>query len=243
MRLEGHETLNLISAYVGLREIFSDYSRLAGQPHVTTRMRQYYVDLGNAFGAPLVPPRRLLEDAVDRLLSEGRGQDARRAYAELVSGYGAPADDAALMARIAEVEKGPKPAETVEGLLKTPFPSPEQARPFLGEWVGSLWMMRGQPRNNNVTLRIRVEGGLVIGETRHADAPPDRAGWIPVDYLRVTPEGLTWGRLNGMQPRGVMLWEGVLRGDTLSGKGRWGGIVVANPPGFDPGFSFVRVSK
>jgi hypothetical protein len=243
MRLEGHETLFMISTYLGLREIFSDYSRLTAVQKPVTQMLPHYDQVSAAFGAPLVPPRRLLRDAMEDLLMEGRGADARRAFELLVTGYGTPSDHAELSTRIAEVERQPPPAETVEALLKTPFPSPAEAKPYLGEWVGGIWIKPDQPRRNNLTLRIRVENGEVIAETKHHDAPPELAGWLPVDYLRVTPQGLTWGRLNGMRPRGLMLWEGTLTGDTLAGKGRWGGVVFAGGPATDPGFSLVRTSK
>jgi len=60
----------------------------------------------------------------------------------------------------------------------------------------------------------------------------------------VTPNGLSFGNMNGMRPRGVVLNEGTLRGDTLSGRQRWGGITFNDIPGapkMEPGFSFVRV--
>ncbi|HTM24600.1 MAG TPA: alpha/beta hydrolase-fold protein [Vicinamibacterales bacterium] len=243
MRLEGHETVYMIAAYQGLREIFADYSRLAASAKPGTQMISHYDEVSAGFGAMLVPPRRLLVDAMSDLISEGRGAQARAAYDLLVAGYGAPPDGADWSARIADAERQPAPAETVEGLLKTPFPTPEEVRPFLGEWMGSIWMTAAQPRRNNITLRIRVENGRVIGETRNADAPPEMSGWIRVDYLRVTQNGLTWGRLNGMRPRGVMLWEGTLQGITLSGTGRWGGIAVTDPPGTERGFSFTRTVR
>jgi hypothetical protein len=62
----------------------------------------------------------------------------------------------------------------------------------------------------------------------------------------VTPTGLTFGFMNGMRPRGVVLYEGPLRGDTLSGKSRWGGINFKYPERADapdPGFSFTRVRR
>jgi hypothetical protein len=241
MRLEGHETLLMITMYQGLREIFSNYSRLTAQQKRSTEMLGHYVAVSESFGAPMVPPRQLIRDAMDDLISEGRGPAARAALDALVAGYGAPSDSADLAGEIAEVERAPAPTETVEQLLKTPFPSPAQVKPFLGEWVGSIWVKADQPRTNNITLRIRVENGRVVAETKNKDAPPEMSGWKPVDYLSVTAKGLTYGRLNGMRPRGVMLWEGVLKGDTLAGKGRWGGVVVNDP--FDPAFSFVRVPE
>ena len=44
------------------------------------------------------------------------------------------------------------------------------------------------------------------------------------EYLKITPQGLTYGFMNGMRPRAMNLFEGTLTGDTLSGKKRFGGI-------------------
>src|SRR5262249_60191405 len=116
-------------------------------------------------GAPVPPPKRVLQDVVEDLLIEGRGAAAREVYNTLVSGYGAPADSGKLLAQIAEVERQPPPTETVESLLATPFPTPEEARPYLGEWVGDISMKPDAPRTGSATLRIRVEDGRVIGES------------------------------------------------------------------------------
>jgi hypothetical protein len=66
------------------------------------------------------------------------------------------------------------------------------------------------------------------------------------EYLKITSKGLTWGFMNGMRPRGVILFEGVLEGDTLAGKSRFGGIDFRRPDGSpapSPSFSFKRVRK
>jgi hypothetical protein len=44
------------------------------------------------------------------------------------------------------------------------------------------------------------------------------------EYLRVTQDGITWGNMNGMRPRGVILFEAKRDGETLAGQTRWGGI-------------------
>lgn len=52
--------------------------------------------------------------------------------------------------------------------------------------------------------------------------------------------------MNGIRPRGVILYEGKLEGDTLSGKSRFGGINFKRPDGSPPqslSFSFKRVRK
>jgi len=227
--LEMHETMQMLGAYLGLREVFRDYSRMAAPFSPTTATLPYYEKLAGTFGATLIPPRRLVANVVEDLLMEGRGAAARDAYALLVRGYGPPEDAQHLLAQIAEVEKRPPPKETVEGLLATPFPTPEEAKPFLGTWVGETWHNADEPHHPQ-TLRIAVENGRVVGETVYPDAPPEYRvqGW---EYFRVTPEGMTWGKMNGMRPRGVILYEATRKGDTLTGQSRFGGIDFRRPDG------------
>ena len=235
----------LLAAYLGLRDVFSDYSRLSAPESPTSRILPYYATVSASLGASLVPPQRVVRDVLDDAVMEGNGAIAREAYDLLVSGYGAPADGSELTARISDLEKLPPPAETVEGLLATPFPTADELRPYLGDWVGDQWMKPEQPRTHRLTLRFRVEAGKAIGELLDPEAPPD-SRLRRVDYLRVTPTGLTYGIMNGMRPRGVVLYEGTLSGgDTLSGKSRFGGIRFEYPPEarVDPGFAFRRVIK
>ena len=132
----------------------------------------------------------------------------------------------------------------MEGLLATPFPTPEEARAFIGDWVGDVWMGPDEPRTGKTTLRIRVVDGRVIGETIRRTPEGERVQGL--QYLRITPQGMTWGNMNGMRPRGVNLFEGTLNGDTLAGTVRFGGINFRRPDGSAPeplNFSFKRVGK
>jgi hypothetical protein len=235
----------MIGMYLGLREAFSDYSLLAAPVSPTTSILGYYAKISESLGALVVPPRKLLVNLIEDLLMEGRGAAAREGYNLLASSYGSPTDAAGLLARITEVERRPPPTETVEGLLATPFPTPDEARPYLGEWVGDSWIKLEQPRTGALILRIRVEDGRVIGETINTKAPLEYrvTRW---QYLKITPTGMTWGFMNGMRPRGVVLFEGTLEGDTLSGTSRFGGIDFRMPDGSSPAspsFSFKRVGK
>jgi hypothetical protein len=205
----------------------------------------YYAKVGAALGANVIPPRKLLQNVVEDLLMEGRGAAARGAYATLVSGYGAPADSARLLAEIAEVERRPPPTETVEGLLATPFPTPEETRAYVGDWVGDVWMNPEETRTGRQTLRIKIVEGRVVGELVHHPAPGVEAV-TPLTYLQVTAKGLTYGFMNGMRPRGMNLFEGTLKGDTLSGKVRFGGIDFRPPEGLlhkPLYFSFKRADR
>jgi predicted alpha/beta superfamily hydrolase len=244
-QLEGHETMQMLGAYLGLRQVFRDYSRLSAPVSPTTGILPYYAKVSASLGAPVLPPRTVLKNVVDDLLTEGQGAAARKAYKTLVSGYGAPGNNADLLAQIAEVESRPPPTETVEGLLATPFPKPEEVRSFTGEWIGDLWMNPDEPRTGRETLRIKVEDGYIVGETIHRR--PGQADLIERwTYLKITPQGITWGFMNGMRPRGMVLFEAKLDGDTLAGSQRFGGINFKLPDGSSPPplyFSFKHVTR
>lgn len=241
---ESHESIGMIGMYFGLREAFCDYSMLAAPVSPTTSILPYYTKISASLGASVIPPRKLLQNVVEDLLMEGRGAAARETYNTLVFGYGAPAESAKLLDQIAEVERRPPPTETVEGLLSTPFPTPDEARAFIGDWVGDVWMGPDAPRTGKTILRISVIDGRVIGESirRTPEGEERRQRW---QYLKITPQGMTWGNMNGMRPRGVNLFEGRLKGDTLAGTVRFGGIDFS-PDGSAPEplhFSFKRVRK
>ena len=94
-------------------------------------------------------------------------------------------------------------------------------------------------------LRIRVVDGQIIGETiyRTPDGGERVQRW---EYLKITPQGMTWGNMNGMRPRGVNLFEGTLKDDSLTGTVRFGGINFRRPDGSLPPplhFSFKHISK
>jgi hypothetical protein len=226
---ESHESLPMIGMYLGLRAAFADYAMMAAPVAPTTSILPYYATVSRSLGADVVPPKKLLSNVIEDLLMEGRGAAARAAYRTLVAGYGAPPDGDSLSAHIAEVERRPPPTETVEALLATAFPTPTEAREYLGEWVGDEWINRELPRTGRQSLRIRVENGRVVGETIYRDAPPEYRvrRW---EYLKITPAGMTFGFMNGMRPRGVILFEGKREGNRLSGSVRFGGINFVRPP-------------
>lgn len=240
---EAHETVGMIGAYVGLREAFRDWSRVAAPQSPTTRVLPYYESVSAALGAPLPPPKRVLRNAVEDLLMEGRGTQARTAFEQLVAGYGAPQDADDLLAQIEDVEKRPPPQETVESFLSAPFPTPDEAAAFVGDWIGDVWMNPEEPRDRSTTLEIRVVDGRVTGRTvQHG--PDGEELVMQWEHLRITPDGLTWGFMNGMRPHGLLLFEGKLDGDTLAGKERMAGIDFVRPDGSRPPileFEFERV--
>jgi hypothetical protein len=175
---------------------------------------------------------------------EGRGDAANDAYATLVDAFGAPSNAAALVAEIAEVKTSPPPKETVEELLATPFPSPAEAASWIGEWSGDVWMnpdelTQGRPRS---MLRIAVTNGKVIGETVTSlpGGETDIQKWT---YFKITAAGMTFGYMNGMRPRGMLMHDGVLKDGVLSGIMRFGGINFKRPPEFGTDEIHFRYTK
>ncbi len=241
---ESHESMPMLASYIGLRETFRDYSMQVAPIAPTTSILPYYGKVSESFGSPVIPPRRLLANVVEDLITEGRGAAARQAFNTLVSGYGAPANASTLIAQISEVERRPPPTVTVESLLATPFSSPDEARRFIGDWVGDHWMNPEEPRTGRQTLRIRVVDGKVAGETitRIPDGEAMTQQWT---YFRVTPRGFTFGFMNGMRPRGMLIHEATIQGDEITGTMDFGGIDFVLPDGTRPPpiyFAFKRVS-
>jgi hypothetical protein len=232
---ESHESLPMIGMYLGLREVFRDYSMLAAPTAPTTSILPYYASVGEALAAPVVPPKALLRQVVEDLLMEGRGAAARTAYDTLVAGYGAPHDASSIVAEIADVERRPAPAETIESLLATPFPTPQEVAPYLGEWVGDVWSNEAERQDGNPrsTLRIAVEDGRVVGETESRPAAGVKLiqKWT---YFRITPAGFTYGYMNGMRPRGMLMHEGHVSNGVVTGVMRFGGINFRYPDGMAP---------
>jgi hypothetical protein len=238
---ETHESIPMLAMYLALRGLFDDYAARNAPDEDPSLVMPYYARVSSALASRMVPPRGVLARLVRAFIARGNAADARTAYQALARGYGVPADAPAIESQLSALSSGHRPAETVDTLLATPFPSLEEAKPFLGEWVGSIWMNPDEPRQT-VRLRVRVENGRVVGETvrRMTDGVENVQRW---QYMRITAAGLTFGRLNGMEPRGVALFEGTLRGDTLAGAMRIAGIAFTDadaPPPLYFEFKHVR---
>lgn len=187
---ETHNSMPMLGAYLGLRELFSDYSRKAAPVYPTTSILPYYEKLGAAYGAALVPPQPLMRDVVDDLLMEGRGARAAEAFDAMIAAYGEPANAAETRARIAEVSARPAPTETVESLLATPLATAEEIAPYVGVWEGES-RRRAPPHAIHADARRegrpRGRGGRVqVRERRRARAAAAvRHGAGRRDHLRL----------------------------------------------------------
>ena len=111
--------------------------------------------------------------------------------------------------------------------------------------AGGYWGDDPDAPRGTQTLRIKVIDGRVVGETirRSPEGEEIVQRW---EYLKITPQGMSWGNMNGMRPHGLNLFEGRLEGDVLKGTVRFGGIDFRLPDGSAPRplyFEFTRVRK
>jgi hypothetical protein len=146
----------------------------------------------------------------------------------LVSNYGMPEDSLEWQQRLAKLAKMPPLTETVEGLLATPAPSSADAKSFIGEWHGIEWV--NDDDKHDFLLRLRDSAGVVVGESVNWPAPGVELV-MPLQYVKLVDGGLAWGYMNGMRPRGMLLFEGQLKAGAMSGTMRFGGIRFTPPPG------------
>lgn len=229
---ETHNSMPMLGAYLGLRELFSDYSRKAAPVYPTTSILPYYEKLGAAYGAALVPPQPLMRDVVDDLLMEGRGARAAEAFDAMIAAYGEPANAAETRARIAEVSARPAPTETVESLLATPLATAEEIAPYVGVWEGES--RRGEHHRTRFTLTLGVKDGRAAGEVVFKFGNGEELVQ-PLQYVTVQSDGITYGYMNGMRPRGMLMYPMTKSGDdTLEGMMRWGGVEPPNDRGVTP---------
>ena len=229
---ETHNSMPMLGAYLGLRELFADYSRKAAPVYPTTSVLPYYESLTARYGAPVYPPAPLMRDVVDDLLLEGRGALAATAFEALIAAYGEPANGAETRARIAEVSARPAPAESVESLLATPRATAEEIAPYVGEWEGEA--RRGEHNRTRFVLTIAVKDGRASGQVVFTVAPGEELVQT-LQHITVQPDGLTYGYMNGMRPRGMLMYPMKRKdADTLEGTMRWGGVEAPRIPGLEP---------
>ncbi len=56
----------------------------------------------------------------------------------------------------------------------------------------------------------------------------------PFRYIKIVEGGIHFGYMNGMRPRGMLVYEAALRGGKLEGEMHMRGIRFTPPPGMPP---------
>jgi hypothetical protein len=120
----------------------------------------------------------------------------------------------------------------VESLLTAPRATATEAAPFVGVWEGEA--RQGEHHVTAFTLTIRIENGRAAGHVTWK-VGPDEELVQELQHFTVQPRGFTYGFMNGMRPRGMLMYPmTVTREGTAEGSMRWGGIVPPRHEGEGP---------
>ncbi|MEP6507220.1 MAG: alpha/beta hydrolase-fold protein [Gemmatimonadales bacterium] len=233
---ETHVSLPFFGMYVGLRDMFADYATNRAPQSPTSSTLAYYHDLEKLYGGPLIPPAGLLRQVIEDFEMEGQSRRAHEGWHLLVDSYGMPKDSADWQQRLAKLEKMPPLTETVESILATPRATAVAAKDFLGEWRGQQWI--NEEDKNDVVLRLRDSAGVVVGEMTNLPEPGEMPP-MRIQYLKVVGGGVEWGYMNGMRPRGMLIYKAALKNGIMTGAMDFGGIRFVPPAGM-PGPPTVR---
>jgi hypothetical protein len=237
---ESHNSMRMLGSYLGLRIVFDDYSMLNRPVLNGGPALAYYQSLEKDYGAPQAPPLPYLRQLLDEQMGASRAADAQAVLTAMNSAYGPHAKTAEWEAKIKEIASRPPPKESVESLLKTPPPTSDEIKKYLGEWTGQAWVNDGP--KHPISLRVFIDNGKVKSELIHFPEPGTTLRQ-PGEYLRVTEKGLEFGHMNGMYPRGVIIFDGQLKENVLEGTSKIRGVEFSYPKGVTPPVHHFRLEK
>jgi len=114
---EDHESMVFDGFYRGLKELFSDYSRVQVKGLSGPAAFDHYLELEALYGGPVTPPRFVLERAEMDFCALGKGDLARMALTAWADNYGEPEDFRERASEIAEAEEALKGKQTAQQSL------------------------------------------------------------------------------------------------------------------------------
>lgn len=217
---ESHNSMVWPGSYRGLRALFDDYSTV-GSSDASAVDRLGEIDASVWAEAGVPPPQPLLVEAAEDLLESLDLERAEGTIRRLAAAYGESGTVADLQGRLEAARSESLEGPTAAEMQATPFASADAAAPLVGEWR-TCGGAQGPP----VTMSVRIVDGRPGGEIRVGEAPP-----MEIEYL--TANGATFhvGYMNRMRPRGMLVYEGVVRGDVFEGDFHLRGVVFRLPDG------------
>jgi hypothetical protein len=238
---ETHETMVFSGMYLGLEDLFEDYSIASVKSLDAVHAFAHYESLTKTYGAFVIPPRDVLERAVNEITITGDGASAHRALKALSDGYGSPTDRIVLEKRIDVAAAKMKGQPSVQDLLSMPKPAEAEMKPFVGVWEGTEHVEGGP--TDRVTVEFRLKDGRGAGTmTLHPDGGADMP--LPLTYIKVVPNGIEFGFMNGIFPVAIVNHIGKLQNGKLVGMQAFAGVYFVPIMGEQmPKWSFAFVKK
>lgn len=210
---EDHESMFFGGAYQGLKSLFADFSASRAKKLPGTQVFDYYEKLAAEYGTAPAPPFALLDRALLELSYTGNGPAARRALAMMNTAYGQQPDTSERNRMIDEAERMMKGKPSVADIVGAPKPTEAEIKPYLGVWKGHMGADGRVANEAELTITLKdgratAKFAMYIGNDSLVQE---------VVYLHVTKDGLEFGTMNGMHPRGVCTYVTRLNNGILGG--------------------------
>lgn len=241
---ETHETMGFQGTYTGLKTAFKAYADAKLERATPQGIDDLCADLAKSLGGPVAPTPALYRQGVRRALLDAKAADAIAILERWRGAYGDSPQAAEFDADIEACAKHGPLAETVSDMVNGPRASDAEMAPYIGTWRGTSDFAKRQGGRAEWTAEISVQDGkgqavlihhLPDGETMRQDAV----------VVRVRDGALQFGVMNGMHPRGVLLYTVTpgANASELAGQFSMAGVWFNWPDDIGPPTAKVRMVK
>jgi hypothetical protein len=194
VRDETHETMVFKGIYEGFKRLFHDYAPEAKDMKLE-ELETAYKMLSQSYGYQVNIPEPVLLRSASRNAIQQNGAESVKLVKRAVEIYGASPWTNRTMAEAEMAVQAGGPDPRVAKILNSLPPTPEQIKPFLGTWVGTMEVPGGDALN--VAVTFEVVGGVVRAKER-VSLPNSDPFSVQATFVRVSPGGeLQWGGPNG----------------------------------------------
>ncbi len=223
---ESHQSMTYLAVYLGLRDLFADYSAVGASVNDPVASLARYDALPGFYGDAREPPDEGLRWGGEDLWVADDEAGAREGLGRWTATYGDSAATARLRAKIDAMAGDPLDASLAD-LLEAPRATAAEIAPLAGTWTGRAW---GFGPETSIAVTFAVEEGRAVGEFVWA-AGTNTQTKQPLDHVSVDGDVFKFGYMNGMRPRGLLFYTARLDGDRLVGEMTFAGVRFDMPGG------------
>lgn len=200
---ETHQWMIFPGMYQGLKLLFKEFGSLDVDRAKLGALEQQFGALGQLLGGAVPIPQSVFRQAIEACLLEARADDAQALLDRMILDYPHAQATPSFAERIEQARRLGPLEETVDSMVHGKRLGAEKAAPFLGVWLGTMTTEGGSPTSVEVSLRI--EEGRVVGSKKQFGRG-GRTLETELVVIRYRDGKLELGTMNGMNPRGVLLY-------------------------------------
>ncbi len=233
---ETHQTMVWPGSYTGLKYLFADFSTVGAAAISPLDILRGF-DERSPGGGQIPPPQILLRQAVEDLIIARDLEAASSTLERMILAYGESRLADGLRAQIADANPDELEGPPVAELLTAPRPPAEAVETLVGSWVGYS-ETEGSGVRQAVKLTVRIENGVPVGELAAGQAPARS-----LEYIGIDGDEFHLGYMNGMRPRGLLMYEGTIKDDVFEGLFLIRGVVFTLPNGREIPITHFRLER